>query len=121
MTRRECNTTVEFRLAVSMTVTVRAGTRKNRKAKRLQIFAKAFDGFKDYPANSHRACCLDVFVAVIDEERFRWRNFQQGEGMPVDDGVGLYDAHLARENPVIEVAQPGEVLPHVGGHIRLHV
>ena len=75
MTRRECNTTAEFRLSVGMTVTVHAGTRKNRKAKRLQIFAKAFDGFKNYPANSHRACCLDVFFAVIDEEHFRWRNF----------------------------------------------
>src|SRR6266478_8598056 len=121
MTRRECNTTAEFRLSVDTAVAIRAVRRKNRKAKRLQIFAKAFDGFKNYPSNSHRACRLDVFFAVIDEEHFRGRNFQQGEGMLVDDSVGLYGTHFARENLVVEVAQPGEVLPHVSGHIRLYV
>ena len=64
------------KLSASTTVAVRAGTRKNRKAKLLQILAQLRDGFKENPLNSRGTSGLDIFFAVIDEDRFRGRSLQ---------------------------------------------
>src|SRR6266705_636406 len=111
----------QFRLTVDATIAVSSRHRKNRKTKFLQISAKFCDGFKEHPKDSRGAGSLNVFLAVIDEEHFRRRPFQQRKRMPVDDRVGFDGTHLARKNLVIDVAQPGEVVPHMGGHIRLHI
>ena len=65
------------KLSASTTVAVHAGTRKNRKAKLLQILAQLRDGFKENPLNSCGTSGLDIFFAVIDEDRFSRGNFQQ--------------------------------------------